>query len=305
MALLACLASPACAGSSTITAADLAGKRVMVLGDSITQNGTYVSFVEYYLQREHPQKDFDIVSIGLASETVSGLSEPGHAGGAFPRPCLHERLGRALERVKPKVILVCYGMNDGIYLPSDPKRMEAFRNGIGKVIADARAAGARVVLVTPPVFDTRKPDVLTNPGYDAVLAEFAKWEMTAPFDGVGRIDLHTHMRAEFDARRKANPNFHFAADGVHPDELGHLVMARAILSGLGVNAPVGDLDQELARVKADPVFQLVARHRESRSGAWLNYVGYTRERTVPPGDDISAAEKAAADLQRQIDESPI
>lgn len=43
MALLACLASPACAGSSTVTAADLAGKRVMVLGDSITQNGTNVT----------------------------------------------------------------------------------------------------------------------------------------------------------------------------------------------------------------------------------------------------------------------
>ena len=39
-------------------------------------------------------KRYDILDLGLSSETVSGLSEPGHAGGAFPRPCLKERLER-------------------------------------------------------------------------------------------------------------------------------------------------------------------------------------------------------------------
>jgi len=34
---------------------------------------------------------FEILNLGLPSETVSGLSEPNHAGGAFPRPDLHER----------------------------------------------------------------------------------------------------------------------------------------------------------------------------------------------------------------------
>ena len=70
----------------------LAGKRVVFLGDSITQAGGYVAFTTYYLEKLHPTKDFDVRSLGLASETLSGLSEAGHAGGAFPRPCLFERL---------------------------------------------------------------------------------------------------------------------------------------------------------------------------------------------------------------------
>ena len=48
---------------------------------------------------------------------AESLSEPGHAGGAFPRPELYERLERVLERAKPDLIVACYGMNDGIYHP--------------------------------------------------------------------------------------------------------------------------------------------------------------------------------------------
>ena len=63
----------------------VAGKRVVYLGDSITQSGGYVTFSSYYLEKLHPRKDFDLLGLGLASETLSGLSEDGHAGGKFPR----------------------------------------------------------------------------------------------------------------------------------------------------------------------------------------------------------------------------
>ena len=82
----------------------IAGKKTVFLGDSITQAGTYVSFTSYYLQRFHPEKDFDIYPLGLGSETVSGLSEEGHAGGRFPRPSLFERLDRVLAKVKPEIV---------------------------------------------------------------------------------------------------------------------------------------------------------------------------------------------------------
>ena len=79
----------------------LAGKRVVFLGDSNTQAGGYVGFTTYYLEKLYPEKAFDVLGLGLASETLSGLSEDGHAGGAFPRPCLFERLGRVLEKARP------------------------------------------------------------------------------------------------------------------------------------------------------------------------------------------------------------
>ena len=135
-------------------AESLAGKRVVFLGDSITQAGGYVAFTTYYLEKLYPKKDFDILGLGLASETLSGLSEDGHAGGKFPRPCLFERLGRVLEKAKPEVVFACYGMNDGIYLPLDKDRFAAFQKGVTKLIEQCQKAGVKqIYLVTPPIYD--------------------------------------------------------------------------------------------------------------------------------------------------------
>lgn len=277
----------------------LAGKRVMVLGDSITQGGGYVTFIEYLLESQYPALDFDIVSVGLSSETTSGLSEEGHAGGRFPRPCLHERLGRALETVKPKLVVTCYGMNDGIYLPYSDDRMRAFRDGIARMVERCNAAGAQVVLVTPPVFDNRG----SGSDYDSVLAKFAEWEVSDPPQGVIAVaDLHTLMADALAQRQKKDPRFHFAKDGVHPNELGHLVMALSILKELKVETPSETPEDLLPVIKADPLFALVRKHRAGRSAGWLPYIGYTRERFVASGTgDIAKTEAEAAEIQQQVD----
>ncbi|MBL9129874.1 MAG: hypothetical protein JNG86_01650, partial [Verrucomicrobiaceae bacterium] len=128
-------------------------QRVLFLGDSITQGGGYIEIIDAALKAQHPDSTIEIIPHGLSSETVSGLSEDGHAGGKFPRPDLHERLDRALEKIKPQLIFACYGMNDGIYLPLGAQRTKAYQDGMRKLRAKAAAAGARIIHLTPPVFD--------------------------------------------------------------------------------------------------------------------------------------------------------
>jgi lysophospholipase L1-like esterase len=288
----------------SLFATELAGKRIMVLGDSITQGGEYVSFVEYCLQKQYPRLDFDIVSVGLASETASGLSEEGHAGGAFPRPCVHERLSRALAAVKPQFVIACYGMNDGIYKPYSDERMKAFQGGITRLVERCLASGAQVVLVTPPVFDiARNRGGSSDALYDQTLARFADWEANSPPAGVAAVvDLHGKMAAALAARKKAEPAFYFSGDGVHPGELGHWIMAQTILEALAAPIPQGSAEQLLAAAKGDPMLELVRRRRACRSEAWLAHIGYTRERAVAPGTgDAAKAEAVAAELQERID----
>ncbi|QDU23522.1 SGNH/GDSL hydrolase family protein [Urbifossiella limnaea] len=268
----------------------LAGKRVVVLGDSNTQAGGYVGFTTYYLEKLYPEKTFDVLNLGLASETLSGLSEDGHAGGAFPRPCLFERLGRVLEKARPDVVFACYGMNDGIYLPPDKDRTAAFQKGVTRLVEQCHAAGVKqVYLVTPPVYDFTPKAGEFN--YDAVLAEYARWETTLKTPGVRVIDLHTAMRKARDAR--AEP---FSKDKVHFGDDGHLLVARTILAALGVKAP----DEPLATIKADPLYRLVEQKRALRSAAWMRHTGYTREKTVRP-EPLGSAEADASRLQEKID----
>ena len=51
------------------------------LGDSITYAGGYAEDIEAYYVTRFPEQHFEFVNVGLSSETVSGLSEEGHAGG--------------------------------------------------------------------------------------------------------------------------------------------------------------------------------------------------------------------------------
>ena len=76
-------------------------QRVVFLGDSITYSGQYIAYLETYLTTRFPERRFEFIDLGLPSETCSGLSEPGHAGGQFPRPDVHERMGRVLDKLSP------------------------------------------------------------------------------------------------------------------------------------------------------------------------------------------------------------
>lgn len=268
----------------------LAGKRVVFLGDSITQGGTYISFISYYLQKLQPEQDFDLYPLGLASETLSGLSEKGHAGGRFPRPCLFERLGRVLEKVKPEVVVACYGINCGIYQPLDEKRFGAFQGGVKRLVADCREAGvSQIYLVTPPIYDFQPKEGEFN--YDTVMAAYARWQLSLQEEGVTVIDLHRAMRRARDAR--AEP---FSRDKIHPGPDGHFLMARTILAGMGVAVP----DQEVAVVTKDPLFRKVDALRSFRSTAWMNHIGYTRQRKVEPAE-LGDTEEQVAARQREID----
>ena len=80
----------------------------------------------------------ELINLGLPSETCSGLSEPDHP---FPRPNVHERLDRVLQQTQPDVVVVCYGMNDGIYYPFSDDRLAAYQAGIRRIIEKAKSAG--------------------------------------------------------------------------------------------------------------------------------------------------------------------
>lgn len=286
-------------------AVSLTGQRVLILGDSITQNGRYVTFIEYFLRQLVPAEKTDLISIGLSSETLSGLSEKSHS---FPRPCVLERLDRALKAVKPQVVFACYGMNDGIYHPPSAERLAAFNSGLRVLIDKVRATGAQLVLLTPPLFDALPLRAKTVPadasefgyskpfaGYDDVLADYARTELALREPGVKVIDLHGPLHAALATERVRDPNFTFSPDGIHPNDAGHLLVARLILKGLGYQPA----DTPLIEIKADPVFALISERRQLRSEAWLPFVGYTRE-AVFKSASVTAAEQVATHLQNEI-----
>lgn len=280
---------------------DLVSKRVLVLGDSITHAGEYVSFIEYGLNVAYPKAKFDWINVGLPSETASGLSESVHP---FPRPCVHERLWAALDSTKPDVVFACYGINDGIYHPFSHERFQAFQKGIKRLLEVNHAAGVKTVLLTPPPFDAKAAGASVRPvmapdfswmnayeNYDDVMKAYSEWELTLGAPDVQVIDLHHPIADYVNSKRSVDPKFSLSGDGVHVNSLGHWIMAQTVLSELGVRAK-----QPQA---TDPLYKLIDERRRLREDAWLPYIGYTRDGSFKTWS-IDAAERKAAGLSREI-----
>jgi lysophospholipase L1-like esterase len=250
-------------------------KRILFLGNSITYGGKYISFIDAYLTLKYPQRNFEIINLGLPSETVSGLSEPNHAGGKFPRPVLQERLERALTNIKPDLIFACYGMNDGIYLPFDDDRFQKFKDGIKQLHEQVLTSDAPIVHITPPVYDPRKGAAYAN-----VLDLYSDWLISSRYSMKWDVlDLHGPMKKYLEDRRLVDTAFLFAKDGVHPNELGHFIMAKAILLELGQQelSKATDIPSALSGFKnGDAVFKLVEERQAIMKDAWLTLIGHKR-----------------------------
>ncbi len=282
-------------------------KKVLILGNSITQDGRYVDFIEYYLRKNHPEKKLDIISIGLSSETVSGNSEPDHA---FPRPNVHTRLDHALNTIKPELVLACYGMNDGIFSANNPTRFDAYKEGIYELRTKVEAQGAILILLTPTIFDPdpKKENVNNSKEvigykqpyykYNDVLRDYSNWLLE--LKDIRVIDQHKYLDKQLIGLKKQHADTTFIPDGVHPDQVGHFYMAKKTLKDLYPEIVIGDPVSEIKTLKTDPLFLLSSKRRAIRSNGWLEYIGYKKEKEVK-SDDISATQAKVEALDGKID----
>jgi lysophospholipase L1-like esterase len=282
-------------------------KRVLFLGNSITYAGGYVTDIEAYFLTHYPHQSIEFINVGLPSETVSGLSEDGHAGGRFPRPDLHERLARVLNQTQPDLVFACYGMNDGIYLPLDETRFQRFKDGMNWLHDEVVKTGAKIIHLTPPVYDEVRGKSV---GYAAVLDRYSDWLLSKRKTTKWEvIDSHYPMKKYLDAHRKievqfALSGFALAEDGVHIGETGHWIVARQVLLYLGEKAvaKVPDIKTAIAVVpSSEQILRLVQQRQLMMKDAWLTATGHKRPE-MKVGLRLEEARAKAAEIEKQIRE---
>ncbi len=301
ISLLWLLLAPSATAQSNADAYPLSdARRILFLGNSITYAGDYVTMFESFYITRYPTSKAKIINVGLPSETVSGLSEPNHADGKFPRPWLFSRLNSVLKKTKPDVVFACYGMNDGIYQPFDEERFAAYKSGIERLRNELERVGVkRVIFLTPPIHDDPEKGL---EGYDLVLDRYADWLLEQrESQGWEVIDLHFPMRTYLLEQRKTNPAFQLAKDGVHPGGEGHWLMAKALMSYFNPN--VNQIPSREAYLNSTPVmgelYTLVSKRQGMMKDAWLTYTGHERP-GMTKGLAIKEAKKQYRKIEREI-----
>ena len=265
-------------------------KKIVFFGDSITYGGEYVVFFERWLTVNHPELSPEVLNQGIPSETVSGLSEPGHLRHGFPRPDMHERLDRALKALNPDLVIACYGINCGIYMPLAEERFAKYKEGVQRLKNKVEAQGGKIIFMTPPVYDKPKPKF----DYDDVMAAYANWLVSKRKDGWKVIDLHTVMKKSLANKRENEPKFRYSRDGVHPGAEGHELMAQQVIDFFAVKPPFKDPHPN---AYGRMMMFLRERMRVQRD-AWLTKIGH--KRPMRKGKPLAEANMVAAENTERI-----
>jgi lysophospholipase L1-like esterase len=190
----------------------------MAFGDSITDGAGSSDETGYRGPLERMLKE----RFGRAVVVNEGRPGADTRGGA-------RAVAAALLRHRPAVTLVMFGTNDWRDDPKDPPSASATVNGLRKIVRAAKAGRSRPFLATIPP---------TNTGFDAnvpaarnewVLRTNARIRELAREEHVAMVDVHAAMVAQ-------GPLASLFADGVHPNDAGYTVIAKAFLDALVAEA---------------------------------------------------------------------
>lgn len=235
------------------------GETIVFFGDSITQNGQYVNYIEAFLLTRYPNKQFRVINHGINSETVSGTSEPDHDP---RRPDAHPRFARDVAAWTPDVVVACFGMNDGNYHPFEEQRFAKYQAGVRRLIARVRdeAGAKKLTILTPPPYDPYRRTVLDPMaksfgykfafiGYDETLARYSRWLTSLNEPGLVVADDHAAIDAHVRKRREDLVSFSVSPDAVHPNATGHWLMAQSLLQAWQAPALAAEASLDAAELK--------------------------------------------------------
>jgi lysophospholipase L1-like esterase/pimeloyl-ACP methyl ester carboxylesterase len=277
-------------------------RRILFLGDSITYDGNYVTDVECWILAHNAQAE--VLNLGLPSETATDLTpteqqETHIKPYGFPRPVISERLERVLNATKPDWVIACYGMNDGSSLPQHDEGFARFCAAMENLKSAVEQAGAqRFIILTPPIHDAGPSQPVSK--HEQMLARFSQWLLEKRRDAWEVVDIHGPMRAALDERRKTEPEFRFAGDGVHPNLQGHRLMARQLIAHLSSPNEAGEFLAP-SIYSGTALRSLIYERMKVRRDAWLSHTKHGRP-GIAAGLPLEEAEAKAKQLTMQIEE---
>ena len=187
--------------------------RVLTLGDSITRAA----------------RPGVAPGEGLAARLQAALRAEGMPAQVHNLGIGGERTDQALQRLerdvlsqRPHVVTIMYGTNDSWVDPGKSAsrlREEEYESNLRAIVRQLRAAGAQVVLMTPPKFAEKNPRNGLGEDPNLRLAGYAeRCRRVARDTGVPLVD---HFLAWESAQRQGRTLQEWTTDGCHPNAAGH------------------------------------------------------------------------------------
>jgi lysophospholipase L1-like esterase len=211
------------------------GDRVVIIGDSITEQHLYSNYVEMWTVSRFPKWNITFRNVGIGGDRSTG------GNGRFQRDVLVH---------KPTAMTVDFGMNDGNYRAFDEPGFMTYMGGLQGMADQAKAANIRVAWVTPSPVE-KAEDGRAIEGYNQTLEKHSAGVQKIAGDNGGLfVDQFHPFVAAIDKAREADPKKRIGGgDVVHPGPAGQAVMAWAILKGLNFPRLVSHVEIDAGQPK--------------------------------------------------------
>jgi lysophospholipase L1-like esterase len=211
------------------------GDRITFYGDSITAQRFYTRDVQDFVATRYPGLKVEFHNAGVPGDKVSG----GYAGDVATR------VGRDVKPWNPTVITVMLGMNDGGYVPPDPKIFADYQGGYETLLGLLRdaAPAARITLLENTLYDEITHGTEFR-GYMATTEQNAgATPALAAREHLPVVDTYSPVVQLLQRAKTADPSFAslLVTDRIHPAELTHWILAAALMKAWHVDPVVSSV----------------------------------------------------------------
>jgi lysophospholipase L1-like esterase len=205
--------------------------KLIMIGDSVTDcdrarpvgeglfeaiGKGYVGYVEGLLEVTYPERKLRVINMGLSGNTVRDLSK---------------RWDSDVLQLKPDWLSIMIGINDvwrqfdSPMITEGQVHLEEYKETLERLVKDTLPKLKGLILMTPYYMEPNKNDAMRArmDQYGQVVKELAKKYNTILVDTQAAFDelfMHFHPNA-------------VAWDRVHPNNIGHMLLARTFLKAIG------------------------------------------------------------------------
>ncbi len=234
------------------------GDCVVFLGDSITEQKLYTTYIEAYTLTRFPQEKFTFRNVGWGGDTA-WLRQRAHpdegklfaAKADAQQEMVEKSVGAGLARdvlpLKPTAVTVDFGMNDHAYTKFREDIFRAYSRSEDEIVRVLTKHGARVALLTPQPIEDRRPDPDKDERNQSLRKFSDGLKAVCSKENALFVDQFDPYMAIMMKQRAADPRAQIGGgDAVHPGPAGHTLMAWAILRGLHAPTLVSRVELDVA-----------------------------------------------------------
>ncbi len=232
---------------------------VVFLGDSITEQRLYTTYVEAYALTRYPERTYTFRNVGWGGDTAwlrkrfatdekALFAATGEALDTMVSRAVGAGLARDVLPLKPTAVTIKFGMNDHAYQAFREDICRAYTRSQRELVDILTKNGARVALLTPQPIEDKRPDPDQDVRNQSLRRFSDALRDVAGQGGALYVDqFGPYLELMLSARAAKPDAFIGGGDAVHPGPAGQTLMAWAVLKGLHAPALVSCAKLDVTR----------------------------------------------------------